>query len=136
MKLFCPVMMALLAVACGCLEVDETLTINPDGSGTCELAYSISEEAIVQMKAMLKLKEQMEEGSGEFDKTDKGRASDYTFLFADPADEQLRVGFRQYEKQGLVLEDVKVETRDALRHVKMKITFPGLENLAETEFFP
>jgi hypothetical protein len=136
MKCFRSALIVTLLAACGCLEVDEALTINRDGSGTCELAYSISEQAIVQMKAMLKLKAQMEEAAGESDKASTGKGADYTFLFAEPADEHLRRGFGQYEKHGLVLEDLKVEARDGRRNVRMKISFPGLDSLSKTEFFP
>jgi len=52
---------ALLALT-GCIKVDQTLTLNADGTGTLALRYGMSEQTLAQLKAMEQMAAQAEEG--------------------------------------------------------------------------
>lgn len=118
----------------GCLMMDQTLTLNADGSGSIDLTYSISEQAVTQTKAMLKLKEQMIAASGTNDVP--AEDDDYLCLLTDPEEHAIRERLQKYAKHGLAVDMLKVDTQDARRRVYLKVLFKDIARLAEAEFFP
>lgn len=124
--------LALTMLTGGCLKLEETFTIRPDGSASLDLIYAISEQAVMQMKAVLKVRDQLAYLSGE----EPAAADPWSGLFLNPVEDQLRRELKKYEKLGIVVDRLKVEARDNWRHVQLKVTCKSLADLARTDFFP
>jgi hypothetical protein len=117
----------------GCLKMEHDLRIKEDGTASYALKYSISEQAITQLRAMDKLKGDLAKASGE---PPPGIEMDpLLHLFLDPDDGALREAIKQYEKDGITLRKLEVESRSAWRNVTLTIDVADLEKVAETEFF-
>lgn len=126
---------AFVLVACsGCIKVDETLTIEKSGSGNLELLYTISEQTVSQMKAMFKLRDQMDAVTGQA----YTPAIEDTFqrLFLDPSEDQIKKFLKKYEQFGITIETLKIESRNASRNVTLKLAFTDLARAARADFFP
>jgi hypothetical protein len=122
---------ALALLASGCLKLEETFTIRADGSATLDLVYDISEQAVSQMKALLKVKAQMAALTGD----EPVAQDDRLELFLNPAEDQIRRRLKPYEKLGITVDRLRVETRDNWRHVQLKATCKNLTDLAKADFF-
>ena len=131
MKLLRLLLPALAILATGCLKLEETFTIRPDGSADLDLVYSISEPAVTQMKALLKVRDQMAALSGDTTVS----PDPYSKIFLNPAEEQLRRELKKYEKFGLSIERLKVDTRDGWRQVQVRVRCKNLADLAKTDIF-
>ncbi len=126
-------MLALLILSGGCLKMEHDLRFKEDGTATYRLKYSISEQAIVQLRAMEKLKKDLALAAGE---PLPGIEMDpLLHLFLDPDDGVLREAIKQYGKDGIVLKELEVESRAAWRSVDLTIEVTDLSKAAETEFF-
>jgi len=123
MKKFGAVFSMLLAVSLsGCLKVDQTLTINKDGSGQMEMSYSMQESTIRQMEAMSQMEAaQGEEGSG-------SGAEQFEFN-----EEALRKQFAGAEERGIKVESIDSKTESGWRTMHVKLSFKDLSALAGTE---
>jgi len=117
----------LLVVSVGCIKIDQDLTINKDGSGTMAVRYGMSEQTITQMEAMKEMTKNMPQMEGEEVPEDEN-----PFDFDE---ETIREGFKELEKDGIKLESVKSETKDAWKYMDITFSFKDLNALAETEFF-
>jgi len=127
-RLLVPFLAILLS---GCLKLEETFTIRADGSATLDLVYDISEQAVSQMKAMLKVKEQMAALAGEEPAPQDARLE----LFLNPVEDQIRRELKQYEQFGITVDRLRVDARDNWRHVQLKATCKNLNDLAKADFF-
>lgn len=134
MKIVRVAWLVLAVAAAGCIKVDQTLVIQKDGSGVFQLDYSVSEQSVTQMKAMLKLAEQLAGPSGEVIPADDADAL-MEWLF-NPDEAEIKRWLDPYRDAGIVLEKFKTETKNAWRSVELKITFKDLAKLAKTDFFP
>ncbi len=124
----------MLAIATtGCLKVQETLTINKTGGGKIKIKYAISERAINQLNSMRKLQEQMQKFSGK--PITSNEESRYAYMFLMPCEKELRKELESYEPFGVKIKELKVETRNAWRHVDMVVTFNDLKKLSKLEIF-
>jgi len=123
-----------LTVISGCIQVDQTLTIEKNGSGSLELFYTIPEQTVSQMKAMYKLKDQMDETLGQAEPLTTEEA--FERMFFDPSEDQIKRLLKKYETLGIKTETLKVETRNAARTVKLKVTFASMDKLSKADFFP
>ena len=126
-------LLSFLILSVGCIRIEQTLTIKKDASGSCDIYYSMSEQTIVQLKAMLKLREQMAAASENI--SGLIQEDDFTRMLIDPIENDMRREIKKYEKYGITLERMKVESRNAWRHVRMKILFDNLEEAAKTDVF-
>jgi hypothetical protein len=124
--------MVLLATT-GCLKVDQALSIRKDCSGTYEVNYSISEQAISQIKAMLKLQEQLTKLSGQ--PAERTRMDELWEVFLDPTEAGLRQEIQKYANYGIALSQLKVDTRNAWRYVNAKLAYKNLADVARADFF-
>jgi len=117
-----PCLLALAAVIAlsGCVKVDQTLTLNPDGSGTIHLSYARSEEGDDTVQGMMR--SMMEQAGPEME-----TPLDFT-------DEELRRDFKEYEPYGVTLESLKSEERDGWKYRHMVIRFRDLKGLSQTGF--
>ena len=81
-------MLAFVVLSTGCLKMEHDLRIKEDGTATYRLKYAISEQAIVQLRAMEKLKKDLALAGGE---PPPGIEMDpLLHLFLDPDDGELR----------------------------------------------
>lgn len=121
----------LLVLLAGCIKVDETLTIAPDGTGTLEMVYGMSEQTIAQMEAMRKMAQQMNLPKGPAEQS--GRSPADTGLEFDA--EALRQEFKRYEPQGVHLESATSEVRNGWRFMHIKVHFERLQGLLNTGIY-
>ena len=128
LRLLVPV---LAILGSGCLKLDETLTIREDGSANLDLVYAVSEQAVTQLKALLKVRDKMAVLSGD----EPASRSDRSDLFLIPVEDKIRREIGKYEKQGVHIERLKVQARDNWRHVDLKLSCASLANLAKTDLF-
>ena len=107
----------------GCIHVEQSLTLNGDGSGTLDVTYGMSKENIAQMQEMSK--QAVEDGGT----NDTEKASPFDFNEAD-----IRADFKEYEQHGVTLSSVRTEETNNWKFVYLKIAFQNLEGLSHTEF--
>jgi hypothetical protein len=130
-----PVALAALAtLVSGCIQVDETLTLEKNGSGNLEIIYSVPEQTISQMKAMFKLREQMAALSGE--PAVETREDVFEKIFFDPSEDSIRRELKKYEPLGITISTLKIESRNSARNVNLKVAFTDLPRLSKADFFP
>jgi hypothetical protein len=103
-----------------CVQVEQTLTLLPDGSGTLSVQYGMKLETIADLEARAKHEA---EASGEEMPTP---------MSFDP--EQVREDFKDYEPLGITLEEARSHEKDGFKYILMKMRFTSLAALAQTEF--
>jgi hypothetical protein len=113
----------LLALA-GCIRVDQTLTLNADGSGTLAMRYGMSEQTIAQLKAMEQLGAQGGQGPG--------MAQEQPFEF-EPA--EVRKAFEADKPAGVELTALSSEVVDGWKYIDLTVTFDDVRALKRTELF-
>jgi hypothetical protein len=113
-----------LLLSVSCIRVEQTLTLQADGSGTFDLRYGMSEEDAAEMKRMAG---QAAEAEG----LAAGEAPQSPFDFDE---ESVRKDFEEYRSSGVTLEKVKSETVDGWKYINLTVRFASLKSLAETEF--
>jgi hypothetical protein len=118
------VLVAAVALS-GCIKVDQTLEINPDGSGILDLEYGMSEQTIAQLEAM----EQMAAGMKQ-----QGMQVESSSPF-DFDEATVRKKFAEEKPEGVELKDVSSDARDGWRYMRMKLTFDDLSSLKKTDYF-
>jgi len=105
--------LGFVLIISGCIEYDEDLVFNEDGSGTVKVKYSVSE----QLAAMMGMSEQNDKEKGEMPlEKDKVEA-----LFKD--------------NECFELSDLKVEVSEGRRIVSFNLKFKDYKELEKTEFF-
>ncbi len=116
---------ALVLLLAGCIKLDQTLTLNEDGSGTLDLRYGMAEQTIAQLEAMEKMSQQGETADIE---VEEGSPFDF-----DEA--EIRENFEQDKPEGVELVSVASEVVDGWKYMQMRLSFKDLEALKRTEFF-
>jgi hypothetical protein len=114
----------LVLLLAGCIKVDQTLTLNADGSGRLALRYGMSEQTLAQLKAMEQLAAQGGEGLS--------MEQDTPFEF-DP--EQVREDFAADKPDGVELVDVSSEVVDGWKYIDLEVAFDDIRALKRTELF-
>jgi hypothetical protein len=122
-----------VVVASGCVKLEQTLTIEKDGSGEMEIEYSITDQALTQLTAMFNLEKELALAAGE--EPPEVDPNDLTRLMLDPDEDAIRAHFRSYRAKGISFEDLEVDMREGRKHLKMKILFKNLATLAQADFF-
>ena len=124
---------ALFALSSGCIKMEHTIHFRSDGTATYTLAYSISDQAIVQFHAMEKLKNQLALATGE---PSPGIEMDpLLHLFLDPDEDAIRAALSKYKEDGMVIKELSVKNGAAKRSVDLKLEFSDLSKIAQTDFF-
>lgn len=121
---------ALAIAVTGCIKVDQTLTLNKDGSGILDIRYGMSEQAIAQLEAMEKMGEAIQESGGEPIDMESDTPFDLDF---DEA--QVREEFESKQLEGVELVSAESKTADGWRYMALKVSFDNLEALKQTDFF-
>jgi hypothetical protein len=124
------VIAALALVLTGCIKLDQTLTLEKDGSGTLDVRYGMSEQAIAQLEMMEQMSQSMGEGDGTGIEMDADTPFDFDF---DEA--QVREDFESQDLEGVELISASSETVDGWRYMELKVKFDSLGALMKTEFF-
>jgi hypothetical protein len=132
MKTLRLILLGTLLLSSGCLKFSETLTLHEDGSGVLDIEYSIPEETVTQITGMIKLAEELAMASGEPSPYD---SNSYLGLLLNPSETRIEQKMASYTIEGLVLNEVKVESRDGSRRVRMQLTFKSIADLARTDFY-
>lgn len=117
------VLSAVLALT-GCIKVDQTLTLNADGSGTLALRYGMSEQMLAQLKAMEQMAAQAEDGL---------EVEQETPFELDP--EQVRADFEADKPDGVELTALRSEVVDGWKYIDLTVTFEDIRALKRTELF-
>jgi len=134
MKVLQTILLCAAVFCAGCLKLDQKMVIEKDRSGRFEVKYSMAEQTIDQLKAMLKLEEQMARISGEA--IERTRDDKLMLLFLDPVSDDIHRELDKYKEYGLKIDELKVDTGGAARHVNLNLTFRDLAEVAKADFFP
>lgn len=113
---------ALLAL-CGCLKMEQEVTLNKDGSGQIDMMYAMSEQTVQQMKAMSEMAEQ---SGGEVTSTQD------SFEFDEA---KVKEKYGALKDKGITLKSVKSETRGGWKYMYVKADFKDISKLKEVEGF-
>ncbi|HQL24779.1 MAG TPA: hypothetical protein PKY95_10215, partial [candidate division Zixibacteria bacterium] len=97
------VLLAGLVLTTGCFKANSRIILERAGSGVFEISYAVAEQSVVQAKALLRIREEVERatGSGVTDMRDA-----YTFL--DGTESEIRARLKRYEPFGITTETVTV----------------------------
>lgn len=114
---------AMLALA-GCIKVDQTLTLNADGSGTLAMRYGMPEQAIAQLQAI----QQMAAQGGEGLEVQQEAPFDF-----EP--EQVRADFEASKPEGVELTALSSEVVDGWKYIDLTLAFDDIGALKRTEMF-
>ena len=104
-----------LSFLTGCIQVEETITLNADGSGTMELAYSVAEEQAAMMESAVSGEEALEAGE------------DFSF-----SADAIRKQFQEMEFEGVELLRADSSVQNGRRNISMAVKFKSLAALSET----
>lgn len=124
------VVATLVLALTGCIKLDQTMTLEKDGSGTLDIRYGMSEQAIAQIEMM----EQMSQSMGENAGAEVEMDADTPFDFDFDAD-QVREDFESQGLKGVELVSASSETAEGWRYMELKVKFDSLAALTETDFF-
>jgi len=117
----------------GCIEMTHELRIGRDGAAVYQLQYAITETAISQFKALETLARDMALAEG---RSAGGLTLDPLLrVFLDPRDDALTAALEPYREAGLVIDELRVRSREARRQVDLRVSVRDLRLLEDTGFF-
>jgi hypothetical protein len=129
-----PVLLLLMSLS-GCLVGDVTLTLKPNGAGSVAVTYSMDEDASIQLKGILSIREAL------------ALANDASFrpppvdqwidILANPSETHLPddLGPR-CKAAGIRLQSANVSSHAGRRNVQMTFAFSNITDLAKLDIFP
>lgn len=128
-------LMAAMLPMTGCLELNGILSLNRDSSGEIDIEYSVPEQTVQQLRAMLKLRDNLLAASEqEADKHDQYLV--YVMkTFLDPSDASVKKFFSALNTNGISLNSMRIRSREGSRQVLLSASFSALEQLAASEPF-
>lgn len=118
------VALAALSLA-GCLQVDQHLTLNADGSGRLEVRYGLREEQLAQLDQTARRAETRQKGIPPLPASG----------VLDFSEESLRKEFKAYADLGLELDEVRITSSNGVKWVALDVRFRSLGALSGSEFF-
>ncbi len=124
---------ALMVFASGCVDVEQRLILDPDGSGTLRIKHEVSEPTVKRIKSMLSLSDELASVSGT--ELPPLPADDFTYIVFDPTRESVLRKINSYKHLGVELIDYKFFARGGKRTVEFVAKFNDLEKLAQADFF-
>jgi hypothetical protein len=108
----------------GCIQVDQTLTLEADGSGTLAIRYGMAEETLAQLRAMEQMSAQGGDGLSMEQKT--------PFDF-DP--EQVRAELEADKPAGVELTSLSSEVVNGWKFIDLELAFDDVRALKRTDLF-
>ncbi len=130
----CIVLLAVLVSGAGCIDMTHDLRLSKDGAAVYRLQYSITESAIAQFRALDVLSRDLAYAE---DRRGEGGIALHPLLAAllDPRDGTIAAALARYEDAGLVVEELRVSSREAQRRVDLRVAVRDLKLLESTGFF-
>jgi hypothetical protein len=119
-------------LASGCLKLEQTLSLQADGSATLRVEYEIPEQTCVQVAALLKLADELAEAQG---RPPAAAGADYLPLVLGPVQEQLREYLRKTLPDDARVETCLVESGEGLRRVTVVVNAADLAALDRVPAF-
>jgi len=116
----------------GCIQMEHELQIQANGSAVYRLNYAISEQAITQFRAMLKLRRDLAVAAGE-DPEPNPHPLIMTLL--DPSVTAIREHLLAWEPQGVTIRSLRQNTRTLWRDFALVLDIADLAKLPEIPFF-
>lgn len=132
-KQLAALLLTLSLFATGCLKCDILLALSPDGSGYIESSYSITENATSQIRSMVKLGKQLDMVTSSV--SSEPTRNPEMMLFLDPDENQIRKELAKYEKFGLVVNKLRVRSRNSTRFVDIRLDFKDIAKVAQADVF-
>jgi hypothetical protein len=134
-RLLCRIMVPALlaALVSGCIRSDSKLVLNADGSAEFEINYSMAEQAITQLRAVWKLRDDLRLASGDTSPDEWQDA--FLQVFADPTEARVREELAKYEPYGVTAVKVDIQTRNAWRYAAIKVKCADLASFGQTHLF-
>ncbi len=109
-----------ISVLTGCLKIKQEITLNADGSGSVSLMRAMTEQMISDLK------------KAEEENARKGVKFQTSFEFDE---EKIRDTFKQYQKFGILLKNVRTENKDGWRYVYTDFDFKNFSSLKKLNEF-
>ncbi|MFT5240256.1 MAG: hypothetical protein ACI9OU_002486 [Candidatus Promineifilaceae bacterium] len=117
----------------GCLDAQQTLVIQPDGSGTLAVDYSIAEDTVKRIGRMLDLSENL---PGSETNAPPASPNDvFIGLLFNPKDADVKARLDNYAKLGFEIEDYSFKSKKARRQISFKLKFDDLSVFSKADFF-
>jgi hypothetical protein len=114
------VLAGLVLATTGCIKLEQSLTINKDGSAALDVSYGMAEATILQMQQMSQMGDPGEK------KEDK---NDFEF---DEA--KVKSKLAALEKDGVVVKSVATSVKDGWKYMNIKLEGKSIAALKKTEF--
>ena len=115
-----------LCCFCGCVQVEETLYVQSDGSGVAHVNFAFSQSKLDQLLTLQQIGSIFSNGGAE---------QDPVALFGfDPdfTEAQLRDEFEAYRSHGVSLQSVDITEKDDWKITRMKIGYQDIKALTRT----
>lgn len=120
--------------AAGCLRMETSLTLRPDGSGTIEVVATIPEATLTQLRAVARVEDELRKASGEPPPPiSASRRLVDLFLFG--RDDALHRELKAWADHGITVTQLKLEHREGRRNIHCALSFASVERLAALELF-
>jgi len=131
-RVYCSGVTALLTLlglaVTGCIEVDQTLTLEPDGSGSLAVSYAVSEQTMRRIEGIHAASERIAS-----DRKLSLERNPWMMLVFDP--EALNQRLKQYANKGIYLDRFNASTANAQQNVSFKVSFDSIAEVASADFF-
>lgn len=132
-KLACIVFTIGMLLLSGCIDMEHDLRMAADGSADYQLSYSISEQAVSQFRAMLRLTAELAEAAGHPHPRDE--LDPLLQLFLDPNEADIRLALESLAEAGISIRSLRQETRGNRRHINLHLDIDTIDQLAHIPFF-
>lgn len=110
----------------GCLQVDQELTLHPDGSGHLSARYTLDRAQLEALAADVARASQVQPGV-------PASPAPAALFQLDPG--EVRKEFKSFADSGLTLQDIQVTETNGSRTVHVEVDFKDVAGLSRSEFF-
>lgn len=118
--------LALAALGAGCLHLEPTLTLAPDGTGTLRLLYAMKEPMLGQVQSFHRLAEQLQQAEPGGGTNAPVRELQIPCVYDETV---IRQQLKPYEARGIKIKALRCDTRQGWRHVDLVLQFDTLEHV-------
>jgi hypothetical protein len=122
--------MALLVFS-GCIKIDSTIDIAPDGGGSWRLMYAMPTHVIRQIEVTSDMAKELDRAGKGGTMRAVSRVADLPYLFNEAA---IKERFKLLESQGIILGKVQTRSHGGWSYVDLSIKFTRLETLLSQPF--
>ena len=119
-------LLALVTLGAGCLRLEPTLTLTPDGTGTLRLLYSMKEPMLGQVQSFHRLAEQLQQAEPGGGSNAPVRELQIPCVYDETV---IRQQLKPYEARGIKIKALRCDTRQGWRHVDLVLQFDTLEHV-------